>query len=73
MKNIWKLMIALALVLCMIATLVACAGDDTNGDAPAGDAPAGDTTPEDPGNDTTGVDGTLTNKGANTDPDFIGQ
>ncbi|MBE6577878.1 MAG: hypothetical protein E7653_07065 [Ruminococcaceae bacterium] len=68
MKNILKLMMALALVLCMVTALVACAGDDAPaaGDTPAADAGTPDATPEDPGNDTTGEDGTLPNKGANT-------
>ncbi len=72
MKNIWKLMLALALVLCMTTALVACAGDD----APAADdnPPAADAgtpeTPEDPGNDTTGEDGNLPIKGPETTPGF---
>ena len=71
MKNTWKIIIALALVLCMVTMFVACK-DDTTADAPAGDTPAGDTTPpaEDPGNDTTGVDGTLNNNGDDTTPGF---
>ncbi len=78
MKNVWKLLIALALVLCMTTALVACAGDGedpvtdpgtTDGGTPDGGTPDGGN-PEDPGNDTTGVDGTLTQKGSNTEGDY---
>ncbi len=76
MKNIWKIMIALALVLCMMTALVSCnlfgndddAGTDDGGTNDGGteqNPPA-----EDPGNDTTGEDGNLENKGPNTDPDY---
>ena len=66
MKNIWKIMLALALVLCLSFSLIACGGSDDDGDNTPGTSDNGDTTP-DGGNGGNGGNGGADDNGNNGD------